>query len=74
MLTAILLAWVVPSLITWLLLAHLARRGNDPLEDWRPSEHVLVALASAAYPVALLMVAWVYLPEILLKERKWKNG
>ena len=69
MLDNILIYWVLPSLVTMLLLISWFRDGGDRIEQWGAENWLILLFSSALYPISLIIlfrqVVWPW----LIKER-----
>ena len=66
----VLLYWVVPSLVTLLLMLNLERKYyNTPLEDFKFSDWLMTGIVSVAYPAGIIIVFILQAWPLLIKER-----
>ena len=67
-----LIFWVIPSLVTCLLLIQLSRRcEGQPPQSWKSSEWIFLGVLSLLYPIGLFLIHYECVWPFLVKERRW---
>ena len=67
---SILLFWVLPSLLTFLYMAHLGRIEGEPIETWDGYTWGAIGIYTVIYVIPIILAF--ITNETLTKERKFK--
>lgn len=71
---SLVLYWLLPSLVTLLVMMTMGRMQEEPVGEWAKDSWIATLFFAVLYPVAWLLVFIFVIIPALTRERKWGRG